>query len=512
MMEQPEIAAARQPQIVRELYHTYLVMDAGIGADAYGIKILQNNTLTFFLPFELRSSDKTENYYYELTSQTRLKKQLENGLGREPLEAFAASLLGALDEIHEYLLDEKDMILSEDYIFRNPDGGYCFVYYPGYQKELTQQLGELCALFLKRADYTCTEAVRRIYEFYHKVGGENCSVKSLREFVFEKNGEKSNISGSPEALGEDEIKAAEKEMGTEGEEDDCRAAGERADTAASARYLSAGAAGYLSEHRYPENSGRETEYRPDSSVGRETKYRPDGSGGRETKYRSDGSGGRGTEYRPEDDGDANDSILQSILHHAGGRLWVTVGILCLCELGGGIVCMKVLNTVPHLWVAAAVGAVIGLTVTAAAAIMFLKQKKESQDDFWEPEDYISCDWGKDTTVLHGTTLLRDRAPQVLFKSTVSGLCADLNISAFPAIIGKEAADSRCRILVPTVSRRHARLEYKEKSFYLTDLHSSNGTFINGEMIPPMKPSRLQPGDSVIFSDVEFIFEQSEEKQ
>ena len=191
----------RQPQIVRELYHTYLVMDAGIGADAYGIKILQNNTLTFFLPFELRSSDKTENYYYELTSQTRLKKQLENGLGREPLEAFAASLLGALDEIHEYLLDEKDMILSEDYIFRNPDGGYCFVYYPGYQKELTQQLGELCALFLKRADYTCTEAVRRIYEFYHKVGGENCSVKSLREFVFEKNGEKSNISGSPEALG-----------------------------------------------------------------------------------------------------------------------------------------------------------------------------------------------------------------------------------------------------------------------------------------------------------------------
>ena len=234
--------------------------------------------------------------------------------------------------------------------------------------------------------------------------------------------------------------------------------------------------------------------------------------GRETKYRPDGSGGRETEYRPEDDDDANDSILQSILHHAGGRLWVTVGILCLCELGGGIVCMKVLNTVPHLWVAAAVGAVIGLTVTAAAAIMFLKQKKESQDDFWEPEDYISCDWGKDTTVLHGTTLLRDRAPQVLFKSTVSGLCADLNISAFPAIIGKEAADSRCRILVPTVSRRHARLEYKEKSFYLTDLHSSNGTFINGEMIPPMKPSRLQPGDSVIFSDVEFIFEQSEEKQ
>ena len=79
------------------------------------------------------------------------------------------------------------------------------------------------------------------------------------------------------------------------------------------------------------------------------------------------------------------------------------------------------------------GSVIGLTVTAAAAIMFLKQKKESQDDFWEPEDYISCDWGKDTTVLHGTTLLRDRAPQVLFKSTVSGLCADLNISALRAI-------------------------------------------------------------------------------
>ena len=58
----------------------------------------------------------------------------------------------------------------------------------------------------------------------------------------------------------------------------------------------------------------------------------------------------------------------------------------------------------------------------------------------------------------------------------------------------------------TISRRHARLEYKGNDFYLTDLHSSNGTFINGELISPMKPFQIHSGDDVIFSDLEFTFE------
>ena len=64
----------------------------------------------------------------------------------------------------------------------------------------------------------------------------------------------------------------------------------------------------------------------------------------------------------------------------------------------------------------------------------------------------------------------------------------------------------CRVRIPTVSRRHAKIEAVGKNFCLTDLRSTNGTFINGEMLRPMAPAALHEGDSVILGDAEFIFE------
>jgi adenylate cyclase len=51
---------------------------------------------------------------------------------------------------------------------------------------------------------------------------------------------------------------------------------------------------------------------------------------------------------------------------------------------------------------------------------------------------------------------------------------------------------------PTISRRHAELSIHEDEVTITDLESSNGTFVNGEKIHQTK---LQPGDSVCFGKV-----------
>ena len=84
-----------QPRLEQEIYHNYLVLDieAGTDKDKYGIKILQNNVLGFFLPFELRSKDGTGRYYYEVPSDESLEMQLHKGIGRKQIDAFAASLL-----------------------------------------------------------------------------------------------------------------------------------------------------------------------------------------------------------------------------------------------------------------------------------------------------------------------------------------------------------------------------------------------------------------------------------
>ena len=57
----------------------------------------------------------------------------------------------------------------------------------------------------------------------------------------------------------------------------------------------------------------------------------------------------------------------------------------------------------------------------------------------------------------------------------------------------------------SVSRRHAQINCEAENYWLKDLKSANGTWINGEQIKPDLPRLLQHGDSVRFGDIEFTF-------
>lgn len=56
----------------------------------------------------------------------------------------------------------------------------------------------------------------------------------------------------------------------------------------------------------------------------------------------------------------------------------------------------------------------------------------------------------------------------------------------------------------TVSRQHAKIEFENGSVVLTDLNSTNGTFVNGHRIDV--PTPLSSGDLVQFGQVSFRFE------
>lgn len=47
-----------------------------------------------------------------------------------------------------------------------------------------------------------------------------------------------------------------------------------------------------------------------------------------------------------------------------------------------------------------------------------------------------------------------------------------------------------------VSRRHAVIQKVKNEFFIEDLGSTNGTFLNGEAVPPGKYMRLTPHDKV----------------
>jgi hypothetical protein len=71
------------------------------------------------------------------------------------------------------------------------------------------------------------------------------------------------------------------------------------------------------------------------------------------------------------------------------------------------------------------------------------------------------------------------------------------------LIGRDAGQVSLPIRDKRLSRRHAAIQYRDDGFYVTDLDSTNGTFVNGERI--RHPLFLQDGDRVRLGSMTFTF-------
>lgn len=56
-----------------------------------------------------------------------------------------------------------------------------------------------------------------------------------------------------------------------------------------------------------------------------------------------------------------------------------------------------------------------------------------------------------------------------------------------------------------VSRRHSRFVRKNNVWYVEDLGSTNGTFVNGGKIPAGQLVKVQKGDKLRFGQIEMEF-------
>ena len=58
-----------------------------------------------------------------------------------------------------------------------------------------------------------------------------------------------------------------------------------------------------------------------------------------------------------------------------------------------------------------------------------------------------------------------------------------------------------------VSRRHAVIQKVKDDFFVEDLGSTNGTFVNGHPLPSGKYARLHPADVILIGRTELSLEQ-----
>lgn len=139
---------------------------------------------------------------------------------------------------------------------------------------------------------------------------------------------------------------------------------------------------------------------------------------------------------------------------------------------------------------------------------FIKKKKYYEflkEDILPPKESVS----KDSEIMPiGNTILIDHQPNKDIPHLVytgSDFSQDIDLDFFPFTLGKLPDTTNCIISSPLISRLHARFYLKENCYYVEDLNSSNGTFINGVSITPHTMTEIFDGDLLTFAHFTYIF-------
>lgn len=77
---------------------------------------------------------------------------------------------------------------------------------------------------------------------------------------------------------------------------------------------------------------------------------------------------------------------------------------------------------------------------------------------------------------------------------------------FPCIFGKSRKSSDYIIDSPVISRVHMKLSADDSGFYIEDLNSTNGTYLNEMKLLPHTPTEIKEGDIVSIANIDFMVE------
>ena len=81
---------------------------------------------------------------------------------------------------------------------------------------------------------------------------------------------------------------------------------------------------------------------------------------------------------------------------------------------------------------------------------------------------------------------------------------DYHIQKEVCTVGKDQA-SDLLLQKETVSRHHAKIRKMEDGYYIEDLNSTNGTYLNDELLSYKEPRLLHSSDLICFADVKYRF-------
>ncbi len=108
----------------------------------------------------------------------------------------------------------------------------------------------------------------------------------------------------------------------------------------------------------------------------------------------------------------------------------------------------------------------------------------------------------DTMILTG---LKSAINIHVLKALDAGI-ADIPLTYYPFVIGKQYNMVDCCLSDDTVSRLHLKVEKKDDRYTIQDLNSTNGTSLNGELLENNEEREISTGDVIGIARLRFRFE------
>lgn len=93
--------------------------------------------------------------------------------------------------------------------------------------------------------------------------------------------------------------------------------------------------------------------------------------------------------------------------------------------------------------------------------------------------------------------------KLIYRGT--GMEENLKIEGDTFLVGSRNRLADASLQASDVSRNHARITRDKDTYYIEDLNSRNGTYLNGELLTYKQKYPIQPGDRLQFAREEYIF-------
>lgn len=459
----------------KNIHNNYLVLKGeSEETEHYSIKMILERVVPNILCLEIQRLNNGADYYYDITGLHSIKEYLGKKLLNEDLvKNLLSSVLNQLEIAKEFLLEENDFLFTIESIFVEPlSQKIFFCYKNNYNKDVKKQIQGLIEFFLEHVDYEDKKAVLLVYGLYKK-SREDWNCQQLWNII--NNTENPCIIKKENNLAENNV------------------------------------LNNISQHELVMNSMTDNVMEKDNTIAEnytniDNKIKAEKP--IENKFYSNHYR-LGKENAKREELKKSYSIwvwlgcIASVFTCLGVLVYLTISGFLFNKITGELYLVKLVSSF------AIVGTfeTIVLNLLLAEKHRSIIKKQKEKDDFIinKKEDRETVFSQEQVNIEEETIVLAKREEIFCLYPFDIMAYEEINIIEFPFFIGKLKSKVNGMIENRTISRYHARIDEEAGSYYITDLNSTNGTFLNGQKLDPNQKEEIKLEDIVAFANVEYKF-------